>query len=73
MEQLTFEEAYAQLETVVGALRDGQMPLDQALKHYQEGIQLVQHCNELLQNAQLTVQQLQVAADGSLSLNEVDL
>jgi exodeoxyribonuclease VII small subunit len=73
MEQLTFEEAYAQLETVVGALRDGQMPLEQALKRYQEGIQLVQHCNELLQNAQLTVQQLQVAADGSLSLESVDL
>jgi exodeoxyribonuclease VII small subunit len=73
MEQLTFEEAYAQLETVLGVLRDGQMPLEQALKRYQEGIQLVQHCNALLQNAQLTVQQLQVAADGSLSLESVDL
>ena len=34
MEQLSFEEAYAQLETVVGALRDGQMPLDQALERF---------------------------------------
>lgn len=73
MEQLSFEEAYAQLEVVVGALRDGQMPLEQALERYQEGMKLVQYCNELLQNAQLTVQQLNVTADGSLSLDAVDL
>ena len=72
MEQNSFEEAYAQLELVVGALRDGQMPLDQALARYQEGVKLVHYCNELLQNAQLTVQQLQVAADGTLSLESLD-
>jgi exodeoxyribonuclease VII small subunit len=73
MEQLSFEEAYAQLEAVVGALRNGQMPLDQALERYQEGMKLVQYCNELLQKAQLSVQQLNVAADGSLTLEEADI
>lgn len=73
MEKLSFEEAYAQLESVVNALRDGQMPLDQAMTRYQEGIKLVQYCNDLLQNAQLTVQQLSVAADGSPALEPLDL
>ncbi len=73
MERLSFEEAYAQLESVVSALRDGQMPLDEALKRYQEGVKLVSYCNELLQNAQVTVQQVTVTADGSLSLESVDI
>ena len=51
MEETTFEEAFAQLEEAVSALQDGQMPLDQALRYYQEGIKLAQHCNELLQKA----------------------
>jgi exodeoxyribonuclease VII small subunit len=72
-ELLSFEDAYTQLESVVNALRDGQMPLAQAMARYQEGVQLVQRCNDLLQNAQLTVQQLQQAADGSLSLEPFDV
>jgi exodeoxyribonuclease VII small subunit len=58
MEQLSFEEAFAQLEATVAALRDGQLPLEQALQRYQDGMKLAQHCNELLQKAELTVQQL---------------
>ncbi|EFH86467.1 exodeoxyribonuclease 7 small subunit [Ktedonobacter sp. SOSP1-85] len=73
MEALSFEEAFAKLEATVAALKDGQVSLEQALSSYQEGVTLVQYCNELLQKAELTVQQLQVDSEGTLSLQSLDL
>ncbi|MBV9231626.1 MAG: exodeoxyribonuclease VII small subunit [Chloroflexi bacterium] len=73
MESLSFEEAFGQLEAAVAALQDGQMPLDRALQYYQEGMKLAQYCNELLQKAELTVQQLNVDSAGNLSVEPLDL
>ncbi len=73
MDQVSFEEAFTQLEKAIAALRDGQMPLEQALEQYQTGVKLVQYCSDLLQKAELTVQQLNVAADGSFALDALDV
>ena len=73
MDALTFEDAYAKLEQAVAQLQDGKMPLEKALHLYQEGMQLAQYCNELLQKAELTVEQLRVAADGTLSVEPLEL
>ena len=73
MEELTFEEAFAQLEVAIAALQDGQMPLESALQHYQDGMKLAQYCNELLQKAELSVQQLSVDTSGTLSIQPLDL
>ena len=64
MDTLSFEQAFAQLEAAVEALQDGQMPLESALSHYEEGMKLAQHCNELLEKAELRVQQLRVTNEG---------
>jgi exodeoxyribonuclease VII small subunit len=64
MEALTFEEAFEQLETAVEALQDGQMPLERALHYYEEGMKLARHCNDLLEKAELRVQQLRVTNEG---------
>ncbi|HLX56955.1 MAG TPA: exodeoxyribonuclease VII small subunit [Ktedonobacteraceae bacterium] len=66
METISFEEAFAQLETAVAALQDGRMPLERALQYYEEGMKLAQHCNELLQKAELRVQQLHISESGEL-------
>jgi exodeoxyribonuclease VII small subunit len=73
MEELTFEEAFVQLEGAIAALQDGKMPLESALQHYQDGMKLAQYCNELLQKAELTVQQLSVDSSGTLSMQPLDL
>lgn len=73
METLSFEEAYERLEAAVAALQDGQMPLEQALQRYEEGMKLAQHCSELLQQAELRVQQLSVDADDSLLVQPLEL
>jgi exodeoxyribonuclease VII small subunit len=73
MEALSFEEAYAQLETAVAALRDGQMPLERALQHYEKGVKLAQYCHELLQKAELRVQQLGLDEQGVLAIQPLEL
>ncbi len=73
MEPLSFEDAFAQLEAAVVALQDGHMPLERALQQYQEGMQLAQYCNELLQKAELSVQQLTADSDDTLSIQPLDL
>jgi exodeoxyribonuclease VII small subunit len=64
MDTLSFEQAFEQLEAAVEALQDGQMPLERALNYYEEGMKLAQHCNELLEKAELRVQQLSVTSEG---------
>jgi exodeoxyribonuclease VII small subunit len=73
METLNFEDAYARLEAAVSALQDGQMPLERALQYYEEGMRLAQYCNELLQKAELRVQQLSVDSQGMIELQPLDL
>jgi exodeoxyribonuclease VII small subunit len=68
METLSFEEAFAQLEASVAALQDGQMPLERALHYYEEGMKLAQYCSDLLEKAELRVQQLRVTVDGAPAL-----
>lgn len=73
MEALTFEEAYAQLEAAVAALQDRQMSLERALHYYEEGMKLAQYCNELLQKAELRVQQLSLDDNGTLVIQEIEV
>jgi len=73
MENLTFEEAFEQLEAAVSALQDGHLPLDRALHYYEQGMKLAQHCNSLLQQAELSVQQLTVGSNGTLTIQPLDL
>ncbi len=72
IESLSFEEAYVQLEAAVAALQDGQIPLEQALHYYEEGMKLAQHCNALLQKATLRVQQLSVDEQGELVIQPLE-
>ncbi len=65
-ETISFEEAFEQLEAAVAALQDGRMPLERALHFYEEGMKLAQHCSELLQKAELRVQQLHINELGEL-------
>ena len=58
VEELSYEEALAELEGIVEALEDGQNQLDEAMKLFERGQALVVHCGALLESAQLKVQKL---------------
>ena len=61
----TFEASMARLEQIVRTMERGDVPLDESLKLFQEGTQLVQTCSKLLDEAQLQIQKVMTAADGS--------
>ena len=62
---LTFEESMGRLEQIVRAMERGDVPLEESLKLFQEGTELVQTCTKLLDEAQLQIKKVMTAADGS--------
>ena len=59
---MSFEEALAALEQVVGQLEGGQVPLEQSIALYERGDALKKHCNAKLGEAELKVEK--IVADG---------
>ena len=64
LSDLTFEQAYAQLEDIVTRLESGELSLEESVTLYERGQQLADYCNNLLDNASLRVEQL--TADGEI-------
>ena len=58
VEELTYEEALAELEQTVELLEGEQNPLDEAMKLFERGQALAARCGVLLEAAQLKVQKL---------------
>ena len=54
----TFENALSQLESIVAQLEDGDLPLEESLKLFEEGIKLSRFCNQRLNEAQKKVEVL---------------
>jgi len=59
LEKMSFEAAYARLETVLAQLEQGDLPLDASLALYEEGARLAKHCGTQLDEAELRVRQWQ--------------
>ena len=58
IDQLTYETAFAELESIVAALESEQRSLDESMSLYERGQALVKRCSELLDKAELKVRQL---------------
>jgi exodeoxyribonuclease VII small subunit len=51
-----FEQALAELEALVERLERGDLPLDEALKTFERGVELTRHCQDSLKVAQQRVE-----------------
>jgi exodeoxyribonuclease VII small subunit len=58
VEDLTYEAAFTELETIVAALESESRALDESLGLYERGQALSKHCAAMLQKAELKVRQL---------------
>ncbi len=58
VEQLSYEAAFAELQTIIEALEGEQGSLDEATSLYERGQSLVKRCAELLDQAELKVKKL---------------
>lgn len=61
----TFEERLAQVEALIGEMESGALPLEDALKRYEEGMQALAALEKELQSAQQKLTVLRRAADGT--------
>ena len=63
---LTFEEAMEELETVVRQLETGKIKLDEAVAVYERGIKLKNFCEEKLKSAKSKIDKLVIGKDGNI-------
>jgi exodeoxyribonuclease VII small subunit len=56
--ELSFEEAYRELEAAVRRLEEGSLTLDESIALYERGMRLARRCQAALDEAQLRVEQL---------------
>ena len=61
---MNFEQSVQRLDEIVQQMERGDVPLQEALKLFEEGTALVTPCNRLLNDAELKVVQLTKGADG---------
>ena len=61
----SFEASMERLETIVRQLEQGNAPLEESLKLFQEGTALVQSCAKLLDSAEQEIVKLTKTADGT--------
>ena len=64
----SFEEAYQALETVVQRLEAGELPLDEAIKAFEEGMALVEVCSQKLGDAETRLHNLVKRENGGFQL-----
>jgi exodeoxyribonuclease VII small subunit len=58
VEEMSFEEAFGELNSLVAALEEEGRPLDEAIGLYERGQALARHCAAMLEKAELKVRQL---------------
>ncbi|CAM3992406.1 exodeoxyribonuclease VII small subunit [Mesobacillus thioparans] len=70
--KLNFEQAMNQLESIVEKLEEGDVPLEEAISFYKEGMELSKLCHDKLKNVEEQLAQI-ITEDGrteSFSINE---
>ena len=60
--KLSFEEAYKQLTDLVKKMESGELPLDQSVAAYEQGIKLKAYCEQMLKEAELKIEELKVSS-----------
>ena len=65
MEQMTFEQKISRLENIVTRLEKGDVQLDESLKLFEEGTQLVSACRKELDKAEQQVVKLMKGENGA--------
>ncbi len=72
MAEIKFEEALKKLEKIVDDLEKGDLSLDDALKKYQEGIEISRVCNQRLESAKKKIDCLAKNKKGEFELKPLD-
>ena len=69
---LSFEQALAELERIVGELESGRAPLEQSVELYERGARLKAHCEQKLEQARLRVERIVMGPNGPERVEPAD-
>ena len=64
---MSFEDALAELETIVRSLETGQAALGDSIAAYERGTALKKHCDMMLRDAREKIEKITVGENGTLS------
>ena len=67
-----FESSLKKLEKIVSDLENGDLPLEESIKTFEEGVKRTKHCQNLLSKAELKIQKRVESKDGSIDLETFD-
>lgn len=70
---ITFEQAIARLDEIVRVLDGGELPLDEALQLFEEGVKLAKICSKQLTDAQGKLELLAKGPDGTVNVQPMTL
>ena len=70
-QNMTFEGKMQRLEQIVRAMERGDVALEESLKLFQEGTELVKNCSMMLDEAELQVKKVMTAPDGTPILEDM--
>ncbi|HBR58810.1 MAG TPA: exodeoxyribonuclease VII small subunit [Blastocatellia bacterium] len=68
----TFEASLDELEKIVKQLEGGDLPLEESLKLFEDGVRLSRDCRERLSKAERRIEVLMQDANGNLELEKID-
>lgn len=68
----SFEKSLEELETIVGKLENGDLPLEDSLELFEKGIKLSRECRDRLTSAERKIQILMKDANGELTAAEME-
>ena len=62
-EDISFEEALANLEEIVQRMESGDAPLDSLVKNYEKGVKLLKICRDKIEGAEMKIKEAQTSSD----------
>jgi exodeoxyribonuclease VII small subunit len=71
IDNMSFEEALNELQSLVKALEKGEAKLEEAIRAYERGAALKQHCERKLREAQAKIEKITLTADGGISSESI--
>ncbi len=73
LDSLNFEQALAELETIVKKIDTGQESLESSIKSFERGIALKNYCESKLKDARLKIEKITKVENGVASLEDIAL
>jgi exodeoxyribonuclease VII small subunit len=72
-EELTFEQAFGELQTLVKSLETGDLDLEESMRQFERGQALAERCSQLLETAEVRLRKLMPDADAGYVEEDLEI